>query len=347
MEITLDQLDDLSDPFLVDVRSPGEYREDHLPGAVNLPVLDDDQRDRVGTIYHQESTFKARREGAKLICANAPDIIDTIDKHASQERPVVLYCWRGGQRSQSLSLILDRIGYNVHRLEGGYKSYRKRVHDYLREGRWDSPIVTLFGYTGSGKTRVLEQLNDQGESILDLEAAANHRGSAFGGVGLGDQPTQKSFERDLYEQLRHAPAPIYSEGESRKIGGRIIPDELFDRVVESPRVWLEVPREVRVENISRDYPWREHREELTEKLTNLTERLGSDRVDSLRSQLRDGNVESVVDTLLTEYYDPAYEKSCPDPDSFDHRISATSPGEATKDLLTVAEFSRATPPANH
>lgn len=346
MDISLDDFDELTDPLIVDVRSPGEYREDHLPGAINLPVLDDEERDRIGTIYHQESPFKARREGAKTICANAPDLIDVIDEHASRERPVVLYCWRGGQRSQSLSVILERIGYDIHRLDGGYKAYRKRVHDYLRNEDWTGPIVTLFGYTGSGKTRVLERLTDRGHATLDLEGAANHRGSAFGGVGLGDQPTQKTFERHLYTQLRDSPPPVFSEGESRKIGGRILPDALFEQLVESPRIWLEVPLDARIENILSDYPWREHRSELLRKLENLTERLGNDRVESLQSNLRQGNLNTVVETLLTEYYDPAYEKSCPNPQSFDHRITASNPDEAVDALIEVAgSYTPGTPAA--
>lgn len=179
--ITVDEFESLSDPLVVDVRSPSEYAEDHLPQAVNLPVLSDEERDRVGTIYHQESPFKARREGAKTICRNTPAIIDEIDDRVSDNQPVVLYCWRGGQRSQSIAIILDRIGYDVHRLEGGYKSYRNTVHDYLQSGDWTQDLITLFGLTGSGKTLLLEELNRQGHSVIDLESSATTAAQPSGG----------------------------------------------------------------------------------------------------------------------------------------------------------------------
>lgn len=337
MDISVDAIDDLENPFVVDVRSPGEFKEDHLPGAVNLPVLDNDERDRIGTLYHRESTFEARREGAKTICENVPEIVDTIDKNASSERPLLLYCWRGGQRSRSLAIILEQIGYNVFRLEGGYKAYRRRVHDFLRNAEWSSPVVALFGYTGSGKTAMLHRLADRGHSTLDLEGAANHRGSAFGGVGLGNQPSQKTFERNLYTQLKDSSPPVFSEGESRKIGRRLIPDPLFDELGDPPRIWIEVPRETRVVNIREDYPWRDHRDTLVEKIGNLRERLGADRVDSLQSKLEEDQLSDVIETLLKDYYDPAYEKSCPDSEQFDYTISADTVGDAVSELDKIAD----------
>lgn len=335
--IGVEELDELDDPLIVDVRSPSEYEEDHLPGAVNLPVLSNQERDRIGTIYHQESTFKARREGAKEICRNVPNIIDEIDQRLDhRNHPLLLYCWRGGQRSQSLSIILDRIGYNVYRLEDGYKSYRKRVHQYFENEEWTSPLVTIYGLTGAGKTRLLKRLREAGHSVVDLEGAANHRGSAFGGIGLDEQPSQKLFERRLYQQIHRSEPPIFLEGESRKIGRRTIPDPLFEDLIVSPRIWLETSIKNRVENITREYPWPECREDLVQAVGNLKERLGAEMVEELQEKLRQNHLEDVIETLLTEYYDPAYEKSCPDLDQFDFQINGDDLEEATQKIEEFA-----------
>lgn len=331
--VDVNELEELDDPLVVDVRSPSEYEEDHLPGAINLPVLDDGERDRVGTTYHQESTFEARREGAKEICRNAPDLIDEIDRRVDPERPVLLYCWRGGNRSRSLSVILDRIGYNVHRLEGGYKAYRKTVHGFFENRDWQGPLVTIYGYTGSGKTKLLDRLAREGASTVDLEGAANHRGSAFGGIGLGEQPSQKAFERSVHEQVAGADPPVYVEGESRKIGRRTIPDPFFEELIEPPRVWVETSLERRVENICEDYPWPECREPLIDAVGNLKERMGKDTVSSLQQSLREGDLRPVVRELLESYYDPAYEKSCPDPEEFDLRLQGDDLKATTEELL--------------
>ncbi len=334
--ITVGEFRELSDPLVIDVRTPTEYEEDHLPGAINLPVLSDSERERVGTIYNKESEFKARREGAKTICRNVPDIIDEVDGRTGAERPLVLYCWRGGQRSRSLSIILDRIGYDVHRLQGGYKAYRKTVNDYLRNGGWNQPVVTLFGLTGSGKTLLLRELDEQGHSVVDLEEAANHRGSAFGGVGLGDQPSQKTFERRVYEQMRSSGGPIFAEGESRKIGRRIIPDALFDTLIEPPRVWVETPLEKRVDIIVDEYPWPESRGELIDKIGNLKERLGTDTVKDLRKKLEANQLDTVVRTLLEEYYDPAYRRSSPCAGEYDYQLILNDIESSAHELIDWA-----------
>lgn len=335
--IDLGSLGQLENPLLVDVRSPTEFEEDHLPGAINLPVLSNEERDRIGTIYNQQSQFKARREGAKTICSNVPDIIDEIDERVTRDRPIVLYCWRGGQRSRSLSIILDRIGYDVNRLEGGYKSYRKHVHDYLRNTEWNKPLVTLYGLTGSGKTKLLKKLQSKGHSILNLEGCARHRGSAFGGIGLDDQPTQKTFERKLYVELKDSTVPIYSEGESRKIGQRTIPEALFESLTDPPRVWVKTPIDRRIEVIRDEYPWPECREALIDSVGKLKERLGSSTVDILQKKLEDDSLDEAIRILLEQYYDPAYKCSSPDTEEFDLIIENESWDSTVNQLLSFGE----------
>lgn len=333
MEISCSELDELNDPLIVDVRSPGEFAEDHLPGAVNLPVLDDEQRAEVGTVYNQESRFRARQLGARYITENTPDILEEIEGCADDERPVVVYCWRGGSRSRSLGHILDRIGYQTHRLKGGYRAYRRRVHAYFEETRWNRPLVTVYGLTGTGKTILLERLRAIGAGVLDLEAAASHRGSAFGGVEKGHQPSQKAFENRVYQQLRGASAPIFAEGESRNIGSVKIPDPLFDNLTEPPRVWLENSREQRIRIIRGEYDWPDSRDRLIHQLNNLTERLGNDPVSRLQGKLREDRVDEVIDYLLENYYDPAYRNSCPDRDAFDRVLDGSDLDRAARRLV--------------
>jgi tRNA 2-selenouridine synthase len=331
--ISHDEIHTLQNPLLIDVRSPGEYQEDHLPGAINLPVLDDDQRGRVGTLYHQESTFEARQVGARLIAGNLPNILETIEERAGADRPVVIYCWRGGMRSESLGVILERIGYPTYRVDGGYKSYRRTVHEYFQNGKWDLEFVSVFGLTGCGKTALLERLSERGQSIVDLEGLANHRGSAFGAVGRDEQPSQKAFENRLYQSLIDLSPPVFIEGESRHVGAVRIPDSLFDEVTSPPRIWMETTLERRVNVIRDEYDWPESREELIDRLDDLRERLGHEQVDKLQDKLSQNRVRPVVRELLESYYDPAYRNSCPDRDDFDLTLNGDDLEQACDTLL--------------
>lgn len=337
--ISPDEVSELDDPLLIDVRSPGEYEEDHLSGAVNLPVLNNEQRDEVGTLYNQSSTFKARQVGARTIAENLPAILETIEERASRNRPVVVYCWRGGMRSESLGVVLERIGYPTYRIEGGYKSYRGRVHEFFQERQWDQRFISIYSLTGCGKTRLLKILRSRDHSIVDLEGAANHRGSAFGSVGLGKQPSQKAFENRLFQQIRAGESPVFIEGESRHVGSLRIPDSLFDEVTEAPRVWLEADLDRRVEIIFDEYQWPEAREELIDHIDNLRERLGHDRVDRLQENLREDNVRTVIRRLLESYYDPAYENSCPPKEEFDLVLDGNDLEQTADQLI---EWSRET-----
>ena len=327
----------LDDPLIIDVRSPSEFTEDHLPTAINLPVLDDAQRDKIGTLYNQQSTFLARHEGAKIICDNLPEILQTIHNRSDETRPIVVYCWRGGMRSESLSLILDRIGYPTYQLSGGYKSYRQRVHQFFQNRQWNRPIVTIYSLTGCGKTKLLHGLQEVGQSVVDLEAAANHRGSAFGLIGREKQPSQKAFENDLYQQFQNLDGPIYLEGESRHIGRLRIPDPLFDRVTSPPRVWMETDTKRRVEIIFEEYEWPNSRKQLIEKLNRLRERMGNNTINQLQSQLKNNEVRSVIRTLLEEYYDPAYRNSCPERDQFDLIINGNDLDRAKEKLTNWSQ----------
>ncbi|MGH8750149.1 MAG: tRNA 2-selenouridine(34) synthase MnmH, partial [Burkholderiales bacterium] len=214
---------------LIDARSPSEFNLDHIPGAINCPVLDDAERARVGTIYKQVSSFEAKKTGAALIARNIARHIETcFIKKEKNWRPLI-YCWRGGKRSAALAHTLKQIGWNAARLEGGYKSYRARVMVDLQElpRRFDFRVIC--GPTGSGKSRLLQALARTGAQVLDLEQLAAHRGSVLGALPDEPQPAQKMFESLVWQQLQgfQTGQPVYVEAESKKIGNARIPDVLL------------------------------------------------------------------------------------------------------------------------
>ncbi|MGB1034867.1 MAG: tRNA 2-selenouridine(34) synthase MnmH, partial [Primorskyibacter sp.] len=221
---------------VIDVRSPSEYAEDHLPGAINLPVLSDAERAQVGTIYKQQSPFLARKIGAALVFQNAAaHIAGPLADHGGSWRPMV-YCWRGGQRSGSFGWMLQQIGWRAQVLGGGYRTYRRLVKHALYDTAVPHRLVLLDGDTGTAKTALLHRLAARGVQVIDLEGLANHRGSLLG--GLGPQPSQKAFESALAAALAQADPtrPVLLEAESNKIGSRIIPPTLWTAMRTAPRI---------------------------------------------------------------------------------------------------------------
>ncbi|WP_111537355.1 tRNA 2-selenouridine(34) synthase MnmH [Palleronia aestuarii] len=294
---------------IIDVRSPSEYAEDHVPGAVNLPVLDDDERARVGTIYVQQSAFLARKIGAAIVARNAARHIEgPLAGHDGGWRPLV-YCWRGGQRSNSFAVILGQIGWRVSVLEGGYRSYRVLVKTALYDAPFPAKVVLLDGYTGTAKTDLLHLARARGLQILDLEGLANHRGSVFG--GMGPQPSQKAFESALAQRIRSLdPArPVLVEAESSKIGDRSVPPSLWAAMRRAPRLTIEAPRAARADYLARTYtmfasdPGRLHA--ILEGLTRLQ---GTARVAAWRGLAAKGLHAELAGELMEWHYDPRYAK---------------------------------------
>ncbi len=227
---------------IIDVRAPAEFAQDHLPGAINLPVLDDAERVRVGTIYKQVSPFDARKLGAALVAANAArHISGPLSDRGGGWKPLV-YCWRGGQRSGGFATILSQIGWRVARLEGGYKAWRALVVDRVQNLPVAAPVVVLDGNTGSAKTAILHRLAARGAQVIDLEGLARHRGSLFGAMP-GGQPGQKMFEGRLAVALeRLDPSrPVLVEAESSRIGALTVPKAMWQAICAAPRIRLEVP----------------------------------------------------------------------------------------------------------
>ena len=303
----LARLDEFS--TLIDARSPSEFAEDCLPGAVNWPTLDDEQRRLVGTEYKQVSAFVAKKRGAALAARNIAAHIerDVLDK-PKEWRPLV-YCWRGGSRSNSLALVLDQIGFRVHRLDGGYQHYRRAVIGALDTLPQQLQYRAICGTTGSGKSRLLQVLRAQGAQVIDLEALANHRGSVLGLVPGERQPGQKQFESRLWDTLRRLdPArPVFIESESKKVGDLRVPPALIERMRAAPCLQLELALDARVALLNDEYDYFvRDTEAFCARLDALRTARGNAPVDAWQQAARAGRTAQVVRELLLDHYDPIY-----------------------------------------
>jgi tRNA 2-selenouridine synthase len=297
---------------IIDVRSPGEFAEDHIPGATSLPILDNAERERVGTLYKQVSSFEAKKVGAALVSRNIAQHLETwfADKPKTY-RPLV-YCWRGGSRSGSLTHVLQKIGFDAIQLDGGYKAYRRHVVAELDR------LPALFDYrvvcgpTGSGKSRLLHALASEGAQVLDLEALAAHRGSLLGALPDQPQPSQKSFESAVWFALsRFDPKrPVFVESESKKIGALRVPDALITAMRASACLQLEVPLAARVQLLTEDYMHFLHDPEtINRQLGYLVSLRGGETIAAWQALANERAWPELVAALLDQHYDPAYLKS--------------------------------------
>jgi tRNA 2-selenouridine synthase len=314
---TLGELKDF-DAFdcVIDVRSPAEFAEDHVPGAVNYPVLDNAERAQIGTLHKQASAFDAKRLGAALVAAN-------IGRHLRepffQNQPLawrpLIYCWRGGKRSGALTHVLRQIGWKAAQLDGGYRSYRRAVVAALDEANLASlhlRFVVIAGRTGSGKSLLLQRLALAGAQTLDLEQLACHKGSVLGAVPDQAQPGQKLFESRLLAALTsfESSRPVFVEGESKKVGQLRVPDALMARIRTSECVNLRLDLEQRVALLGREYPhFITEPASLVQQLTHLKNLHGEKCLDRWREWSERGEWKTLVAALLTDHYDPGYDKS--------------------------------------
>ena len=295
---------------IIDVRSPQEFAEDHLPGAINLPVLDDQERAQVGTIYKQSSPFDARKIGAALVAANAARHIAGALADRGGGWKALIYCWRGGQRSGSFATILGQIGWRVDRIEGGYKAWRKLVVDRVQNGPVAAPVVVLDGNTGSAKTAILQRLAARGAQCIDLEGMARHRGSLFGAMP-GGQPSQKLFEGRLAAQLEglDAACPVIVEAESSRIGDITIPKALWQAICAAPRIRLQVPVDARAAYSAHDYAdLVADPDRLAEILASLAPLHPAERILAWQKMASSGAWQALAEGLMRDHYDPRYLK---------------------------------------
>lgn len=292
---------------LVDVRSPREFVDSAIPGSINIPLFDNEERAAVGTLYKQQGPEVAKKKGLALFSAKLPAF---MAQFKSVKEPVVVYCWRGGMRSKTAATVLDLIDIPVFRLEGGIRSYRRWVVNTLEAQDFTPRMYVLNGYTGSGKTILLKMLQEHGYPILDLEGMANHRGSAFGQVGL-EPNNQKKFDSLLVQGLqRYKNAPfIFLEGESKRIGKISLPDFLYDKKENGIQLFINLPTEKRVQNILNEYTPNAYRDKIMEAFLVIKKRIHTPIAKQIEDDLLVGNFGSAVKLLLEHYYDSRYEYS--------------------------------------
>lgn len=335
--ISLDDALKLDNPIFVDMRSPSEFANGAIPGAVNIPLLDDVERGEVGTLYKLTGPEAAKQQGLALVSAKLPDLVGSIREHYKSGRTVVVYCWRGGMRSKSVVGILDIMGIPAYQLNGGYKGYRRYVLDSLESFDVKPPVFTLCGSTGVGKTTLLTMLADRGAPVIDLEQLANHRGSVFGGVGLGKPATAQSFDaRILQELIRFNDAPyILVECESKRIGSVYIPEALFAAMNGGPKLLAHADVETRVTRLIDEYVdlYNKRQGEIRSSLLSLRKRLGGERTQRLVAAFDAGEVREVVRTLLVEYYDPLYGYEQADANDFAFTVDAADLSQAATKII--------------
>lgn len=302
--ITLAEFFKLREVFpLLDARSESEFAQSHIPRASNLPILTDSERVIVGTLYKKEGSEAATLKGFELVGPR----FHQIQKEAIRlfpERKIIVYCWRGGMRSQILSWLLEMVGFEVYRLKGGYKTYRSFTFEEVRKER---TLIVLGGKTGTGKTVLLQKLKEKEEQILDLEGIANHKGSSFGAIGLPPQPTVEQFENLLAENLfvLDPSIPTWVENESRKIGRLILPDRLYEQMESAPLVDIQKSMNERISHIAGEYG-RLPEDLLISAVKRLQKRLGGLRTQQAIEAIQEKNTESWISNLLI-YYDKTYE----------------------------------------
>ncbi len=297
---------------IIDARSPGEFAEDHLPGAINLPVLDNDERARVGTLHKQASAFEAKKIGAALVSRNIARHLETHFADKPRNYRPLIYCWRGGSRSGAFTTVLRSVGWNAMQLEGGYKAYRRHVIAELERLPGQFRFRVVCGPTGVGKSRFLRALEQCGAQVLDLEDLAAHMGSVLGAYPDRPQPSQKLFETRVWERMRRftPERPVFVESESKKIGSLQTPEVLITRMREAECLNLNAEIPVRVALLQEEYAhFLGSPQTLDKKLALLTELLGRERIEHWKELSASGRWEELVAQLLIHHYDPAYARS--------------------------------------
>lgn len=297
---------------IIDARSPSEFAEDHIPGAVNCPVLNDEERARIGTMYKQVGAFEAKKLGAALVARNIAEHIEARFHGMPREWKPLVYCWRGGNRSGSLAHILAKVGWPAVQLDGGYRAYRRHVNDELARLPLDFTFNVICGTTGSGKSRLLQTLAERGEQVLDLEQLACHKGSVLGGLPSELQPTQKRFESLIWHALRQyrPDRVIYVESESKKIGNLRVPDALMDAMRASPCVALGLSQPDRIRLLMQEYlHFVDEPEKLNQQLECLVQLHGREKISQWQAMASEGRIAPLVAELLSAHYDPAYLRS--------------------------------------
>jgi len=321
---------------VIDVRSPGEYAHAHIPGAVNIPLFDNDERAKVGTKYKNAGKDSAVLLGLELVGPNLAEFVRQARRLNRQGSEVLVHCWRGGMRSGSFAWLLDTAGLQASTLAGGYKAYRNLVLESLAQPR---PLFILGGKTGSGKTDVLKELAALGEQIIDLEGLAHHKGSSYGAIGQQPQPTVEQFENMVYEAWRKLDPTrrIWLEDESKSIGQCFVPHPLWLQMREAPVAFLDIPQPVRVERLVREYTGIDH-SLLVEATERIRKRLGGKDTQRALDALAAHDYATVA-AITLDYYDKAYLHGLSQRDPrqvYRLEITADQPAQTARQLVDWA-----------
>ncbi len=296
----------IANGLFVDVRSESEYAVDHIPGSVSLPIFSDSEREQIGQVYRQISPAQARFLGLEMIAPKLPEYLKSLNRRSQGQTPI-LYCWRGGMRSEVVSAMAKIMHIHCYRLSRGYKAYRSTVVTFF-ESLPAYRIYQLQGLTGVGKTAILPCLKELGIQTLDLEGMACNRGSVFGGVGLADQPSQKMFESLLWQELSllNPQKPIIVECEGRRIGRLLLPDPFFQQMRKGERILVYDSLENRIERIIQEYTQTASMDEVLLALDGLSKSLIKSKIIELQQMLKAGELKLFIESLLVNYYDPFY-----------------------------------------
>lgn len=289
--------------IFIDVRSKKEFDDFHIPGAINFPILNDEERKIVGTLYDNGSKREAKRSAIRFVSSKLLALEDLINEHNSNR--LILICQRGGYRSTTAASLFFSLGYNVYKLQGGIKSYRHYINENLENRLNKIDLITLYGPTGSGKTKILKMLKNRDYPVIDLEKLANHMGSNLGSVGLGKPNSQKMFESLLFLNIEN-PGTYFIEGESKRIGNVVMPEVLYQKIVESKKVYLDTPIDLRVKNLVKTYAKPETIDELKSAIDKLSKYLGRDTLKNLSEYIINEDYENAAKILCEKYYDHNY-----------------------------------------
>lgn len=309
MNLTTVTYDKAKDSHLfVDVRSPSEYEEDSILNAVNIPLLNDEERKAVGTTYIQAGKNEAKRLGVKLISPKMPDLFEQILELKNNISQIAAFCARGGYRSTYFASVFSSIGIPIAQLEGGYKEYRKTVINTIPLINDKVKYIVIHGNTGVGKTDILYSLRKLGYSVLDLEGAANHRGSILGSIGIGSCNSQKKFETNLYNQLSNINSQyVFVEAESHKIGKVVIPNYISTKMTEDIHIFVDADMDYRVKSLKKDYILNDNWiNESIIAIERLNKYISKEKIEYLKKEILLGDFDIVAEILMEKYYDPMY-----------------------------------------
>jgi tRNA 2-selenouridine synthase len=306
---TVDFKDAQEGSLLIDLRSPKEYEEATIPGAINIPIFTNEERHDIGYVYVNESVEKAKQMGVEAVSRKLPEIYEKISRLDKEHRKLIFFCARGGMRSSSICSLFTTLGINAYKLNNGYKGYRKFINENLIKVNENVKYIVLHGKTGVGKTEILKELATQGYDVLDLEYAANHRGSLLGNVGLGSPRSQKAFESIAYEILNNRKSDyVFVEAESKRVGNIILPEFIHKSMREGRHILVEASLEFRADLLTKEYTKETGcKEEINNALNYLGKYMSEENINKYKSLIQVDGFEEVATELMLKHYDPMYQ----------------------------------------